>query len=127
MVVFFGLDQDSYRNGTVFWGKVLLTFWLAHKVALRPGALRLRPVGSGTFSYMAGTRLSPDPGLVMTRPGRERMIGALGRLYREVEIEGPPRVVNRLIVIPEEPKVVYLALQRVAPDWLELFALSPSA
>jgi hypothetical protein len=73
---------------------------------------------------MAYTRLAPEPGLVSTRLGRERMISALRRLYQVVDIPGPPRIEEFWIVIPAEPRLVYRGLQRAVPDWFELFVVS---
>jgi hypothetical protein len=72
---------------------------------------------------MEETRLAPEPALVSTTLGRERMVQALRRLYQVVEIVEPPRVEEYWIVIPADPAVVYLALQRAVPDWFELFVV----
>lgn len=52
------------------------------------------------------------------------MTEALRRLYQAVEIGGPPRIEDYWIVIPAEPALVYLGLQRAVPDWFELFVVS---
>lgn len=72
---------------------------------------------------MAETRLAPEPALVATRLGRERMAQAVRRLYQVVEIPEPPRVEEYWIVIPADPALVYLGLQRAVPDWFELFVV----
>ncbi|OJU85418.1 MAG: hypothetical protein BGO11_07200 [Solirubrobacterales bacterium 70-9] len=72
---------------------------------------------------MRYTRLAPEPTLVATRLGRERMVSALRRLYQVVDIPGPPRVEEYWIVIPAEPGLVYSGLQRAVPDWFELFVI----
>jgi hypothetical protein len=72
---------------------------------------------------MQTTRLAPEPDLVATRLGRERMVAALNSLYEAVEIAEPPRVEEYWIVIPAEPALVYRALQRAVPDWFELFVV----
>ena len=72
---------------------------------------------------MANTWLAPEPHLVSTRLGRERMVAALRRLYQVVEIEGPPRIEDYWIVIPADPALVYRGLQRAVPDWFELFVV----
>jgi hypothetical protein len=72
---------------------------------------------------MQQTRLAPEPDLVATRLGRERMASALRRLYQVVDIPGPPRIESYWIVIPAEPALVYLGLQRAVPDWFELFVV----
>ena len=69
------------------------------------------------------TRLAPEPDLVMTRLGRERMIAALCRLYQVVDIPEPPHIDEYWIVIPAEPALVYPGLQRAVPDWFELFVV----
>lgn len=69
------------------------------------------------------TRLAPEPSLVATRLGRERMVDALRRLYEVVEIPEPPRIEDYWIVIPAEPAKVYPGLQRAVPDWFELFVV----
>jgi len=69
------------------------------------------------------TRLAPEPSLVATRLGRERMVDALRRLYQVVEIADPPRIEDYWIVIPAAPALVYPGLQRAAPDWFELFVV----
>lgn len=51
------------------------------------------------------------------------MLDALRRLYRVMEIPEPPRIDGYWIVIPAEPALVYLALQRAVPDWFELFVV----
>lgn len=72
---------------------------------------------------MRQTRLAPEPKLVATRIGRERMVDALRRLYQVVEIPDPPRIEEYWIVIPAEPALVYPGLQRAVPDWFELFVV----
>jgi hypothetical protein len=72
---------------------------------------------------MRHTRLAPEPNLVATRLGRERMVAALRRLYQVVDIPEPPRVDDFWIVIPAEPARVYPGLQEAAPDWYELFVV----
>lgn len=72
---------------------------------------------------MRYTRLAPEPNLVATRLGRERMLAALRRLYQVVDIAEPPHVEDYWIVIPAEPSLVYLGLQRAVPDWFELFVV----
>jgi hypothetical protein len=69
------------------------------------------------------TRLAPEPSLVATSLGRERMLDALRRLYQVVEIPEPPRIEDYWIVIPAEPALVYPGLQRAVPDWFELFVV----
>ena len=69
------------------------------------------------------TRLAPEPSLVATSLGRERMLDALRRLYQVVEIPDPPRIEDYWIVIPAEPALVYPGLQRAVPDWFELFVV----
>lgn len=72
---------------------------------------------------MQQTRLAPEPKLVATRIGRERMVDALRRLYQVVDIPDPPRIEDYWIVIPAEPALVYPGLQRAVPDWFELFVV----
>jgi hypothetical protein len=72
---------------------------------------------------MRYTRLAPEPHLVSTRLGRERMLAALRRLYQVVDIPGPPHIDDFWIVIPAEPSQVYPGLQRAVPDWFELFCV----
>jgi hypothetical protein len=72
---------------------------------------------------MRYTRLAPEPTLVATRLGRERMLAALRRLYQVVDIDEPPHIEDYWIVIPAEPALVYLGLQRAVPDWFELFVV----
>jgi hypothetical protein len=72
---------------------------------------------------MQQTRLAPEPDLVATRLGRERMVAALRRLYQAVDIPEPPRIEDYWIVIPAEPALVYPGLQRAVPDWFELFVV----
>lgn len=72
---------------------------------------------------MGETRLAPEPALVQTRLGRERMVKALRSLYQSVDIVEPPRIEEYWIVIPAEPALVYLGLQRAVPDWFELFVV----
>jgi hypothetical protein len=72
---------------------------------------------------MQPTRLAPEPSLVATSLGRERMLDALRRLYQVVEIPDPPRIEDYWIVIPAEPALVYPGLQRAVPDWFELFVV----
>lgn len=72
---------------------------------------------------MQSTRLAPEPSLVATRIGRERMLDALRRLYQTVEITDPPRIEDYWIVIPASPALVYSGLQRAVPDWFELFVV----
>jgi hypothetical protein len=72
---------------------------------------------------MRCTRLAPEPNLVATRLGRERMLTALRRLYQVVDIPEPPRIDDFWIVIPAEPSRVYPGLQRAVPDWFELFVV----
>jgi hypothetical protein len=69
------------------------------------------------------TRLAPEPSLVATSLGRERMLDALRRLYQVVEIPDPPRIEDYWIVIPADPALVYPGLQRAVPDWFELFVV----
>jgi hypothetical protein len=52
------------------------------------------------------------------------MLAALRRLYQVVDIPEPPHIDDYWIVIPAEPALVYLALQRAVPDWFELFVVS---
>jgi hypothetical protein len=72
---------------------------------------------------MGETRLAPEPALVATKLGRERMVQAMRRLYQAVDILEPPRVEEYWIVIPADPALVYLGLQRAVPDWFELFVV----
>jgi hypothetical protein len=72
---------------------------------------------------MQPTRLAPEPDLVATSLGRERMLDALRRLYQVVEIPDPPRIEDYWIVIPADPSLVYIGLQRAVPDWFELFVV----
>lgn len=72
---------------------------------------------------MPYTWLAPEPDLVSTRLGRERMVAALRRLYQVVDIPAPPRIEDYWIVIPAEPELVYPGLQRAVPDWFELFVV----
>jgi hypothetical protein len=72
---------------------------------------------------MHQTRLAPEPDLVSTKLGRERMAAALRGLYEVVDIPGPPRVEDYWIVIPADPALVYPGLQRAVPDWFELFVV----
>jgi hypothetical protein len=72
---------------------------------------------------MPYTRLAPEPSLVSTRLGRERMLAALRRLYQVVDIPEPPHIDDFWIVIPADPSQVYLGLQRAVPDWFELFCV----
>jgi hypothetical protein len=72
---------------------------------------------------MPYTRLAPEPNLVVTRLGRERMLAALRRLYQVVDIPEPPHIEDYWIVIPAEPALVYPGLQRAVPDWFELFVV----
>jgi hypothetical protein len=72
---------------------------------------------------MQQTRLAPEPKLVETSIGRERMIDALRRLYEVLEISDPPRIEDYWIIIPADPASVYLGLQRAVPDWFELFVV----
>ena len=72
---------------------------------------------------MPSTRLAPEPDLVATSLGRERMLDALRRLYQVVEIHDPPRIEDYWIVIPADPALVYPGLQRAVPDWFELFVV----
>ncbi len=72
---------------------------------------------------MRYTRLAPEPNLVATQMGRERMLSALRRLYQAVDIPEPPHVEGYWIVIPAEPSLVYMGLQRAVPDWCELFVV----
>jgi hypothetical protein len=94
-----------------------------------PPASILRPVSSfwdgrkGILKWMGVTRLAPEPTLVATRLGRERMVKALRELYRAVDILEPPRVEEYWIVIPADPALVYPGLQRAVPDWFELFVV----
>lgn len=76
---------------------------------------------------MRETRLAPEPDLVSTKLGRERMVKALRELYRVVDILEPPRVEEYWIVIPAEPALVYTGLQRAVPDWFELFVVPREA
>ncbi|MBS1882421.1 MAG: hypothetical protein JSS97_05635 [Actinobacteria bacterium] len=77
----------------------------------------------GNLTRMHQTRLAPEPALVATRLGRERMVAALRRLYQVVDIPEPPRIDEYWIVIPAEPRLVYPGLQRAVPDWFELFVV----
>jgi hypothetical protein len=72
---------------------------------------------------MHQTRLAPEPSLVSSRLGRERMVDALNRLYQVVDIADPPRIEDYWIVIPADPALVYPGLQRAVPDWFELFVV----
>jgi hypothetical protein len=72
---------------------------------------------------MGETRLAPEPTLVSTKLGRERMAAALRSLYQAVDILEPPRIEEYWIVIPADPAKVYLGLQRAVPDWFELFVI----
>jgi hypothetical protein len=72
---------------------------------------------------MEEIRVAPEPALVATRIGRERMVQALRRLYQAVDILEPPRVEAHWIVIPADPSLVYPGLQRAVPDWFELFVV----
>jgi hypothetical protein len=72
---------------------------------------------------MRYTWLAPEPNLVATRLGRERMVAALRRLYAAVDIPEPPHIEDFWIVIPAEPAVIYPGLQRAVPDWFELFVV----
>ena len=72
---------------------------------------------------MRQTRLAPEPTVVTSSLGRERLAAALRRLYQVVDIPGPPRVEDHWIVIPADPALVYPGLQRAAPDWFELFVV----
>ena len=72
---------------------------------------------------MRFTRLAPEPSLVATSIGRERMVDALRRLYQVVEITDPPRIEDYWIVIPADPALVYPGLQRAVPEWFELFVV----
>jgi hypothetical protein len=72
---------------------------------------------------MGETRLAPEPTLVATRLGRERMVQALHSLYESVDIGEPPRIEEYWIVIPADPALVYPGLQRAVPDWFELFVV----
>jgi hypothetical protein len=76
---------------------------------------------------MRQTRLAPEPDLVSTKLGRERMTSALHRLYEVVDIPEPPRVEDYWIVIPADPALVYPGLQRAVPDWFELFVVPREA
>lgn len=73
---------------------------------------------------MEETRLAPEPDIVTTKLGRERMVKALRSLYEEVPIDDPPRMEEHWIVIPADPSLVYLGLQRAVPDWFELFVVA---
>ncbi|HVW48422.1 MAG TPA: hypothetical protein VHA76_15305 [Solirubrobacterales bacterium] len=73
---------------------------------------------------MEETRLAPEPDLVATKLGRERMVAALRSLYRAVDILEPPRMEDHWIVIPADPSLVYQGLQRAVPDWFELFVVA---
>jgi hypothetical protein len=44
-----------------------------------------------------------------------------------VDIPDPPRVEDYWIVIPADPALVYLGLQRAVPDWFELFVVPREA
>jgi hypothetical protein len=77
----------------------------------------------GNLKPMAETRLAPEPTLVATKLGRERMVEALRELYQVVDILEPPRVEEYWIVIPADPALVYPGLQRAVPDWFELFVV----
>jgi hypothetical protein len=55
--------------------------------------------------------------------GRERMVAALRSLYQAVDIPDPPRIEEYWVVIPADPSLVYLGLQRAVPDWFELFVI----
>ncbi len=76
---------------------------------------------------MHDTRLAPEPDLMATRLGRERMVAALRRLYQVVDIPAPPRIEDHWIVIPADPALVYPGLQRAVPDWFELFVVPREA
>jgi hypothetical protein len=78
----------------------------------------------GKLGRMGETRLAPEPDLMATKLGRERMVEAVRSLYSEVEIIDPPRMEEHWIVIPAEPSLVYLGLQRAVPDWFELFVVA---
>ncbi len=81
----------------------------------------MHPIGN--LNQMRCTRLAPEPNLVATRLGRERMLAALRRLYQVVDIPGPPHFDDFWIVIPAAPSLVYPGLQRAVPDWFELFCV----
>lgn len=72
---------------------------------------------------MRQTRLAPEPKLVETSIGRERIVDALRRLYKVLDIAEPPRIEDYWIVIPADPAQVYPGLQRAVPDWFELFVV----
>jgi hypothetical protein len=76
---------------------------------------------------MRQTRLAPEPKIVETSIGRDRLVDALRRLYEVVDIPDPPRVEDYWIVIPADPALVYLGLQRAVPDWFELFVVPREA
>jgi hypothetical protein len=76
---------------------------------------------------MRQTRLAPEPKIVETSIGRERMVDALRRLYQVLDIPDPPRIEDYWIVIPADPALVYLGLQRAVPDWYELFVVPRDA
>ena len=78
---------------------------------------------TGNLIQMCCTWLAPEPNLVATRLGRERMLAALRRLYQVVDIADPPHIDDYWIVIPAEPSLVYPGLQRAVPDWFELFVV----
>ena len=73
---------------------------------------------------MAETRLAPEPDLMATKLGRERMVEAVRSLYQAVDILKPPRMEEHWIVIPADPSLVYVGLQRAVPDWFELFVVA---
>jgi hypothetical protein len=51
------------------------------------------------------------------------MVAALRSLYQAVDIPDPPRIEEYWVVIPADPSLVYLGLQRAVPDWFELFVI----
>ena len=51
------------------------------------------------------------------------MVAALRSLYEAVDIPDPPRIEEYWVVIPADPSLVYIGLQRAVPDWFELFVI----
>ena len=79
---------------------------------------------TGKLPLMGETRLAPEPDLMATKLGRERMVEAVRSLYSAVDILDPPRMEEHWIVIPADPSLVYIGLQRAVPDWFELFVVA---
>ncbi len=73
---------------------------------------------------MGETRLAPEPDLMATKIGRERVVEAVRSLYSAVDILDPPQMDEHWIVIPADPSLVYIGLQRAVPDWFELFVVA---